>query len=192
MSTLILVRHANTFEPGEAAYWVGAKEDPPLSASGRAQLPDLSRRITARLAGESPFVISSPLRRARETAEAIAGGAPVVIDQRLIELDFGPWANLTDAEIVSAGNGAELQAWRDQSTPPAAWNLDELAKMSDLRSLLDECRTRSLTLAVTSNGVLKLLGSLLQGAGPWSVKTAQFCALRLDTGNGWRVDGWSE
>jgi broad specificity phosphatase PhoE len=136
-------------------------------------------------------VISSPLQRARETAEAIAGGDLVSIEPRLVELDFGPWSSLTDAEIISAGHGADLQAWREQSIPPAVWNLDEAAKLSDLQTVLRECTSRSLTVAVTSNGVLKLIGRLLGGPESWSVKTANFCALQLTRACEWQIDSWN-
>jgi probable phosphoglycerate mutase len=57
-------------------------------------------------------VISSPLRRARRTAEAIAGalGLTVSIDDDLIETDFGDWEGLTFAEVQ--------QQWPDLLT---AW-----------------------------------------------------------------------
>jgi broad specificity phosphatase PhoE len=192
MSSLFLVRHANTFEPGEVAHWVGAKQDPPLSASGRAQLPDLLHRITPRFAGVTPVVISSPLRRARETAEAIGGGEAITIDQRLIELDFGAWSGLTDAQIVAGGMGDDLRDWRTTSRVPPIWGFDEDAKLSELRALLNDCKSRPLTVVVTSNGVLKLLGRLLGGPGAWSVKTAHICALTLNTEEKWSVLNWSE
>ena len=34
---LLLVRHGNTFGPGDAVTWVGAREDLPLVESGEAQ-----------------------------------------------------------------------------------------------------------------------------------------------------------
>jgi len=76
---LILVRHGQTAE--NARGLLLGRQDPPLSELGRRQAAAVARVI-------SPArVVSSPLRRARETAEAF--GEPVVVDDRWIELDYG-------------------------------------------------------------------------------------------------------
>src|SRR5688500_3230980 len=72
---LLLVRHAKA-DPGSP------DELRALSAAGREQ----ARALAERLSGEQPAVVlSSPLLRARETADAIAraAGAPLRIDDRL-------------------------------------------------------------------------------------------------------------
>jgi broad specificity phosphatase PhoE len=77
---LIVVRHGRT-EANASGLLVGSGLDPGLDELGR-------RQATA-LAGVLPTarVISSPLRRTRETAEAL--GQPVELDERWIELDYG-------------------------------------------------------------------------------------------------------
>jgi 2,3-bisphosphoglycerate-dependent phosphoglycerate mutase len=72
----------------------------PLNETGRAQ----AALVAKRLAGENWDVfISSDLRRARETAEVIAGeiGKPVdFFDERLREMDRGKIADTTEAERI--------------------------------------------------------------------------------------------
>jgi phosphohistidine phosphatase len=88
---LFLVRHAKA-DPGSP------DELRALSAAGREQ----ARELGERLAGEQPgIVLSSPLLRARETADAIAraAGAPLRIDDRL-----APGA--TTAGLLEALEGA--------------------------------------------------------------------------------------
>jgi len=77
---LIVVRHGRT-EANASGLLLGRRLDP--------QLDDLGRRQAVALAGALPEarVISSPLARTRETAEAL--GRPVEIDERWIELDYG-------------------------------------------------------------------------------------------------------
>jgi 2,3-bisphosphoglycerate-dependent phosphoglycerate mutase len=76
---VILVRHADCYD-ALGAEDIGA--DPPLSATGREQ----ARRMAERLRRlEIDAVYASPLRRARETAEAI--GLPVILDGRLVEVE---------------------------------------------------------------------------------------------------------
>ncbi len=62
--------------------------------------------------GEVAGVVSSPLRRARQTAEAIAAGigATVETNDDLAEVDFGAWEGLTFAEVQ-----------RDYPDDVAAW-----------------------------------------------------------------------
>jgi probable phosphoglycerate mutase len=87
-----LVRHAPTSWTGRR--WCG-RADPPLSRAGRA----VAARVAAELALELPdgiVICSSPARRARSTAEVIAGaGRPVALDDDLLEVDVGAVEGLT-------------------------------------------------------------------------------------------------
>jgi probable phosphoglycerate mutase len=90
--TVYLARHGET-EWSKAGRHTG-RTDLPLTAKGE----DDARRIGARLAGVSfAHVLSSPLQRARRTAE-LAGFAPV-IDPGLVEWDYGEYEGLRTAEI---------------------------------------------------------------------------------------------
>ena len=89
---LFIVRHSKA-APGEP------DELRPLTEDGRATARDLGKR----LAGEQPdAVVSSPLLRARETAEAIAhaAGLDLEIDERL-----APGADATALRAVVDGRG---------------------------------------------------------------------------------------
>jgi phosphohistidine phosphatase SixA len=89
---LFIVRHAKA-GPGEP------DELRPLTDDGRAAARDLGER----LAGEEPnAVVSSPLLRARETAEAIARAASLEleVDERL-----APGADATAVRAVVDGRG---------------------------------------------------------------------------------------
>jgi broad specificity phosphatase PhoE len=77
---VILVRHGQTAE--NARGLLLGRQDPPLSEVGRRQAAAL-----ARLVPPGARVISSPLRRARQTADAF--DRPTVVDERWIELDYG-------------------------------------------------------------------------------------------------------
>jgi phosphohistidine phosphatase len=93
---LLLVRHAEA-APGDPD---AARA---LTARGREQAGELA----ARFAAERPAaVLSSPLLRARETAEAIAraSGAPVVVDERL---GFGATAEGVSAAAREVAAGSQ-------------------------------------------------------------------------------------
>ncbi len=58
------------------------------------------------------MIVTSPLRRARQTAEAVARatGAPLQADDGLAETDFGRWEGLTFAEASARWPDA-VTAW---------------------------------------------------------------------------------
>jgi broad specificity phosphatase PhoE len=80
---LILVRHGRTAHNASARLL--GRLDLPLDALGERQAAALAG--VADLAGASR-VVSSPLLRSRQTAEAL--GPPVTLDERWIEIDYGP------------------------------------------------------------------------------------------------------
>ena len=96
MTQLLFVRHGETAWNETGRYQ--GRSDPPLSPKGQAQAQDLATSLRHVAVG---MIVSSPLRRAHETALAIGDGTglPVVRDERLAELGFGAWEGLTQAEI---------------------------------------------------------------------------------------------
>jgi phosphohistidine phosphatase len=81
---LCLLRHAHA---GDATRWAGDDELRPLTEKGRRQAERLARHLAA--AGFAPdVVLTSPLVRARETAEIVAEilRAPLAVDMRLGEM----------------------------------------------------------------------------------------------------------
>ena len=96
---LIVVRHGRT-----AAHAQGlllGRADPPLDEEGRGQAAALGRVL------RPDRVVSSPLRRARETAAAF--GLDVEVDERWIELDYGAMEG-TPTASVPAETWAEWRA----------------------------------------------------------------------------------
>ncbi len=96
LTTVHLVRHAAHGLLGRVL--TGRMEGVGLSEAGRAQAARLAETLGARKLGA---IVSSPLQRARETAEPIAAraGLSVTIDAGLDEIDFGEWTGLTFAEL---------------------------------------------------------------------------------------------
>ena len=76
-----LVRHAST---GRRGHLDGASDVPLLAGAADA----LARRYAGRAWSR---VVASPLRRALDTAHALAGTRPVQVNPRWRELDFGAW-----------------------------------------------------------------------------------------------------
>jgi probable phosphoglycerate mutase len=93
----VLVRHGQTVWNREQIF--RGKTDIPLSEEGLAQA-----RATAEALRNTPLtaVLTSPLRRARQTAEAIAAlhGISVEPDTRLSDISFGLWEGLGVEEVA--------------------------------------------------------------------------------------------
>ena len=106
--TITLVRHGQTASSARHAY--SGRSDIPLTDTGREQAAAAARRLAA--AGVDA-VISSPLVRARDTAQAIAAatGAPLRVDERLTEVDYGPFEGL-DRDAASEAIGTAFEGWR--------------------------------------------------------------------------------
>ena len=106
----------------------GEQWDPPLSEDGREQAGCSPARL--RVMDLEPFVIyASPLRRARETAEAFAAevGAEVAFDDDLVEAHIGGWEGKPFEEIVET-DPEIVQIVRNQQ---AIWHRAPGAEQAD-------------------------------------------------------------
>ena len=94
---VLLVRHGRTVLNAENR--LRGRLDPELDAVGLAEAEVLAEELAAR---EPARVVSSPLRRAVQTAEAIARrvGVRVQVDRGLIDRDYGSWAGHTKDELI--------------------------------------------------------------------------------------------
>jgi ribonuclease H / adenosylcobalamin/alpha-ribazole phosphatase len=110
-----LLRHGETSLSPERRF--SGRGDPELTDKGIAQ----ARAAAARFVGrEIVAVVSSPLRRAAQTAAAVADvvGGIVITDDDLAETDFGDWEGHTWAEIQAQWPDALAQWLKDPSVAP--------------------------------------------------------------------------
>ncbi|MFF2858970.1 bifunctional RNase H/acid phosphatase [Streptomyces rubiginosohelvolus] len=109
-ATLVLLRHGETALTPEKRFSGSGGTDPELSAVGRGQAERAAGHFAA--LGTVQEIVSSPLRRCRETAAAVAArlGLDVRIDESLRETDFGAWEGLTFGEVRER-YGDDLTAW---------------------------------------------------------------------------------
>jgi broad specificity phosphatase PhoE len=102
---VLLVRHGET--DYNAVRRVQGRIDTPLNERGREQ----SRSLARSLAGEGLLALySSPLARARETAEIVGArlGLAPVYDERLVEAYAGEWQGRLCADLEAGA----LDGWR--------------------------------------------------------------------------------
>jgi probable phosphoglycerate mutase len=138
--TIVLTRHGLTGQSIPEQH-LGQRIDVGLSDEGRAQAEVLGRRL-AGVAFER--IVSSPLRRARETAGIVAAAAPgrpsPELDDRLSEMDYGAWEGLTYAQIEAHDPTARARWERDPAVnacPSGESGNDVAARATDfLRDLI--------------------------------------------------------
>jgi probable phosphoglycerate mutase len=115
----LLLRHGQT--PLSAQKRYSGRGDPELTAHGLDQAAAVAAGIKAieETAGVT-VAFTSPLRRARQTAEPVAAalGIPVEPHEGLLETDFGAWDGLTFAE--ARDRNPDLHGrWLGDDTVPA-------------------------------------------------------------------------
>jgi probable phosphoglycerate mutase len=113
-ATILLIRHAAHAHLGQVLS--GRRPGIALSPQGREQ----ARRLAGFLA-DAPLaeVHTSPVQRARETAEAVARpAAPSLVQAALDEIDFGAWTGRPFAELEGDAAWRRWNADRGAAAPP--------------------------------------------------------------------------
>ena len=136
------------------------RRDDPLTPHGEAQVAAAVRDLEGW--GGAPWtgVVTSPRRRCRRPAEALAAarGLPLTVDEDLAEMDFGAWEGRR-AEEIQASDGARLAAfWDDpwRHPPPGGETLAAFA--ARVAAAWERLTARDGPLLVfTHGGVLRLL-----------------------------------
>ena len=107
MGLFYLLRHGET--KWNAENRICGRSDVPLSEAGRRQAKRLAERLRP-ISFEALY--SSPLKRAVDTARFISEriGLEPVVDDRLVELDYGQWEGKT-LEEIRKNDPKTLRAW---------------------------------------------------------------------------------
>lgn len=208
--TLLLVRHGSTDDTDGRRARGGDGEGPPLNANGRRQVAHLTRALADQAGadhgyelpmGRPPWVevlgsrpvavVTSPLRRARETAAAVAGPLRLtpVVDDAWRELALGAWDGLSYGEIAARWP-EEFRAWREspETAPPGGESLTALAARVEegRRALVAQYRGGTV-LVVSHTAPIRAVVAAALGAG-----AAAFWRLRLEPGAVSVVRFWAD
>lgn len=189
MHKLFIVRHGNTFGPGEAPRRVGKSTDLPLVASGLAQADALGRHFGS-LGVNFESVWCSPLLRTRQTAVALLAHLdavpPIQDDGLLIEVDHGPDENRPESEVVARLGKSVLDAWEEQAREPPGWTVDGHVRLAGWRTRLAELADTEPghSLCVTSNGAARfaLIASDLRPMAGLKLATGAYGVLACNRG----------
>jgi broad specificity phosphatase PhoE/ribonuclease HI len=165
-TTIYFIRHGETILTPTRKFSGTGSLDPELTADGLAQ----AARVATEVAKLKPEVlIASPLKRTRQTADAIAAttGLEVIEDKVWYELSFGSWDGKS-IEEVKAQSPDDYQAWLNSSSyrPGGGESYDEARRRIDgaLEQVLAEYPGKKVVV-VTHNGVIKSAANIAIG-GP--------------------------
>ena len=162
---LVVARHGET-EANVAGLLLG-RADIPLTEEGRRQAAALG----AALAGAA-VVVSSPLARCLETAACF--DAPVEVDDRWVELDYGEY----DRQPFSRVPGSLWTRWRVDPTfrPPGGESLVEVGER--VRAACEDLSTR----AVDADVVVVTHVSPIKAAVAWALGVGDEVSWRMFVG----------
>jgi len=181
---LILVRHGES--AGNAAGLLLGRIDSPLTARGIGQARSLAETVSG-----ATRLVSSPLERARHTAEALGTGLPVEVDDRWVEVDYGEY----DGQALGDVPAEVWSKWRSDPTfaPPGGESL--AAAGSRVRAACEElfadpdgpARGEGTVVVVSHVSPIKAAVCWALGTGDegaWRLYLANASVTRIDWGPG--------
>ena len=161
------MRHGETVWNHERRFTT--RTDVPLSDEGVAQAQEAARRLADTRIDR---IYSSPLRRARSTAQAVAAGRSpvpeVVVDERLTEIDAGPFEGKTEEELAAGSLADAFARWHSDAEPEFPEGTEPFDHaLARAAAFLDE-RTgeEGTTLVVTHGSLARLMVSSYFLGGP--------------------------
>lgn len=181
---LIVVRHGQTAFNLEERY-LGAL-DPDLNANGISQAQAIAPHLPAR----PDVVISSPLRRARQTADIVCAalGVQAGIDPAFRERDVGVYEGLTrqEAEARFPELWARNVTRRWHEAPPGGESISAVCHRVHAGLVRVVARHGSATVLLVAHGFVAKVLRALSGAGladfhEWQLKNGQSLVLQIDT-----------
>jgi glucosyl-3-phosphoglycerate phosphatase len=155
---VVLLRHGQTDYnvAGRMQGHIDSQLTPDGVAQAVAAAPDIAKVGPDR-------IVSSDLRRARDTAEQVGGacGLPVALDPRLRETHLGEWQGRTVTEIEQEYPGA-IATWRSDPAwaPPGGESRIDVVRRS--RPVVDEVEEELADVPVAT-AVLVAHGGLIAG-----------------------------
>ena len=117
---IYIIRHGQT--EMNHAHALQGRSDQPLNENGIRQAQEAAEAFNELCFDK---VYSSPLGRAIETAKIVAPGVPIVIDDRLIEMDYGPYEG---ADLMNMPHEL-IEFFKDFVNNPAPEGMEQLSSV---------------------------------------------------------------
>ncbi len=182
---LILVRHGESVANAKGCF--AGRMDFDLTVNGQNQVEQLAQKLTAH--GLS-YIYSSPLIRAKRTADSIASACGLTANPwpDLIEQDYGLWDGLCFSEVKRRYD-SEFQAWMNGDpglAPPKGESLIDVHKRAS--RVVDQLKSKftggEKVALVAHAGFLQaviccLVGTPLSNRWPYRLQTATYTWIEI-------------
>lgn len=201
MTRLVIARHGNTFNAGEAPRRVGARTDLPLVSSGREQARRIGQWLKANdLLPEATYC--SELMRTRETAELAIRETgyfqPIYPLSIFNEIDYGPDENKEEPDVIARIGEQAIRDWDARAIVPEGWDFDPQKTILDWHGFAEHVVNddQDIVLVVTSNGIARFAPYITGDFDGFSarhgikISTGALCVLEHD-GERWHVREWN-
>jgi len=187
---IYFVRHGETILTPTRKFSGTGALDPELMQEGLDQA-ELVAEEAVKLGAE--ILIASPLKRTRQTAEAIARttGLEIIFDESWFELSFGDWDGKSIEEVKEEDPDA-YQAWLNSTgyAPGGGESYDEASVRIEeaLEKLVAQYPGKKI-IVVTHNGVIKTAIKLAMGAPAEAVFHVDATPCSISSISIWPSDG---
>ena len=187
---IYFIRHGETVLTPTRKFSGTGSLDPELMQEGLDQA-DLVAEEAAKLGAD--ILIASPLKRTRQTAEAIARttGLEIIFDESWFELSFGSWDGKS-IEEVKAEDPDAYQSWLNSTAyaPDGGESYDEASVRIDeaLEKVVAQYPGKKI-IVVTHNGVIKTAIKLAIGAPAAAVFHVDATPCSISSISIWPSDG---
>jgi broad specificity phosphatase PhoE len=166
-----LIRHGETAWSLSGAHT--SRTDLPLTPRGAEKAAKMGAELKR---CDFALVLTSPMRRARETCELAGFGNVAVIDPNLRELDYGDYEGRTTAEIQQERPGWSL--WRDGC--PNGESFEHAAARTE--SVIARALQAEGAVALFAHGhILRILASRWLGLAPDAARLFALSTATLST-----------
>jgi ribonuclease H / adenosylcobalamin/alpha-ribazole phosphatase len=189
-TTLYLIRHGETPLTPFKKFSGSGGSDPELTEEGHRQAVLVAKEIEKL---QPDLVISSPMKRARQTAEQIkkSTGLESIIDETWIEGSFGLWDELTIFEVAEKFP-TEYAKWLSSASypPPGGESYDECMSRARLgiESAVAEYPGKRIAV-VTHNGIIKTSVAIALSTHAESIFNVDIAPCSITTISIWPSDG---
>lgn len=171
---IYLVRHGQT--ELNSSHALQGRSDLPLNENGIREATETGKELAAK-GITFDQVYSSPLQRAVRTAELIAPGIEVRVDERLIEMDYGPYEGMD----LKSPAPEVLHFFSDFTNNPAPEGMEQLSSVVNrVGEFLEEIKSLPGNILISTHAIA-LKGALEyltpESKGGWWPRTIGNCAV---------------
>ncbi|QNP68219.1 histidine phosphatase family protein [Streptomyces roseirectus] len=191
---VLLVRHGQSHASVKKLI-AGVRTCPGLTEQGREQAARLAARLTAEPA-RPHALLTSPVRRARETAEILAdglGSGTPVVEPEARELDFGAADGLSIAEYERVHGAFDMTAYPDRPFAPGGetWNRFRTRAGRVVDGLLSRHRGQTVLVVCHAGFIVAAMSALVDALPPVLFTDSTPAATSVNEfvhdGSGWRL-----